>query len=706
MRRIGAVAEQWVEQERDRSVLWLPVFMGAGVLFYYALRFEPPIWAGAAVAVPALIAAIGCPRSRPPLLPIVAAALGFASAQAATARALPLETGLPRHATTVVGIVRAVEVLPAGRRITLEHVRLDGAETTLARLLRIRLRGSDVTPVGTGDLISVRALVRPPPPPAYPGAWDLQRDAFYAGRGGSGFALAPLQRLSPGDPGGIMAFVQRLRESIAARVTAAIPGAAGAVSVTLLTGSATGIPEADHQAFRDSGLAHLLAVAGLHIGIVMGFAFWTARYGLALSEHASLFWPTRKLAAAAALAVGGGYMVLTGMHVPIVRSFSMACLFTLAVLAGRRAVSLRGLGLAAVVLMTVAPQEVPGVSFQMSFSAVLALISGYEALRPWLRRLYGRSWPRRLASHLAALTLTSTLAGTASAPYGAYHFGHVQLYFVVSNMVAVPLTALWVMPAGLMALPLMPFGLERLALVPMGWGATIILWVARTTAAWPAATLPVPHMPAWGLAILSVGLAWLGIWRSRIRLAGILAIGVGIASPCLNCPPDLLVAADGRLLAARTPVGIFVQKARGGSSFIQDAWTQYWADGPVHSMPASGRIADAGIACDEGACLLHPRAHASAALLVRGAKHPEGCSAVSVIVSTEPARGLCPRPWPNLVDRFTVWRYGATAVWLEPGGARILTDRAERGQRPWVQPLPVAHSHRAPALPLAATDDG
>ena len=195
-------------------------------------------------------------------------------------------------------------------------------------------------------------------------------------------------------------------------------------------------------------------------------------------------------------------MVLTGMHVPIVRSFAMACLFTLAVLAGRRAISLRGLALAAMVLMLIEPQEVPGVSFQMSFSAVLALISGYEALRPALRTLHGSGgWQRRFASHLAALALTSALAGTASAPFGAYHFGRIQIYFVIANMVAVPLTALWVMPAGLIALLLMPFGLDWLAYVPMGWGAEAILWVARTTAAWPAATLDVPHMPPWGLAV-------------------------------------------------------------------------------------------------------------------------------------------------------------------------------------------------------------
>ena len=75
-------------------------------------------------------------------------------------------------------------------------------------------------------------------------------------------------------------------------------------------------------------------------------------------------------------------------------------------------------------------------------------------------------------------------------------------------------------------------------------------------------------------------------------------------------------------------------------------------------------------------------------MLARGAQHPDFCAQVSVTVSAEPARGLCPRPWPQLVDRFTVWRNGSAAIWLEPNGARIVTDRAERGDRPWVPPPP------------------
>ena len=255
--------------------------------------------------------------------------------------------------------------------------------------MRIRLQKKDDGDLGSGDSVRIRALIRPPALPSYPGAWDLQRDAFYAGLGASGYALGKAERTTQAVPSGPMRFVQWLREGIAHRVVAVIPGAAGAVSVTLLTGASMAIPEADHAAFRDSGLAHLLAVAGLHIGIVMGFALAISRFGFALSERASLFWPTKKLSAICALAAGGAYMVLTGMHVPIIRSFAMACLLTVAVLADRRPISVRGLALAATVLMLISPQDVPDVSFQMSFSAVLALIAGYEALRPWLRRLHG-----------------------------------------------------------------------------------------------------------------------------------------------------------------------------------------------------------------------------------------------------------------------------------------------------------------------------
>ncbi len=221
------------------------------------------------------------------------------------------------------------------------------------------------------------------------------------------------------------------------------------------------------------------------MGLVMG----ATRIGLALWEWAALRWPCKQVAALTALGAGGGYVLLTGMHVPVLRSFAMAAPGDARRRGGRRAISMRGLAIAALVLMAVAPQEVLGVSFQMSFAAVLALIAGYEALRPALSRIRRRP----MLHHAATLVLTSLLAGAASAPFGAYHFGRVQAYFVLGNLVAVPLTAMLVMPAGLLALALMPLGLEAVALWPMRWGLDAILWVARTVSALPAAVFFVPH---------------------------------------------------------------------------------------------------------------------------------------------------------------------------------------------------------------------
>ncbi|HSU06631.1 MAG TPA: ComEC/Rec2 family competence protein [Acetobacteraceae bacterium] len=684
--------------QQGRFALWLPVFMGTGVLLYFSLRSEPPIWAGVAIALPlALGVALAGPRPRPCLLPLLAAALGFSAAQFATARAPALDA-LPRQAVHLRGTVRALELLPEGRRITLTHVQIEnGAD--LHRSVRLRLRSNDTTPIDTGDTIGVRALVQSPSPPAYPGGWDLQRDAFYAGLAGYGFALGPAELIAHHPVSGFAGWVQALRETIARRFHTALPGARGAVGATLLTGVPSAIPEIDREAFRDSGLAHLLAVAGLHIGIVMGLALGASRLLLASWEYAALRWPTKQISALAALIAGGMYMVLTGMHVPIIRSFAMAGLFTLAVLTGRRAVSVRGLALAATVLMLIEPQEVPGVSFQMSFSAVLALIAGYEALRPHLHALYGDGalW-RRTSLHIVALALTSALAGTASAPFGAYHFGHIQLYFVLANMIAVPLTAIWVMPAGLIALFLMPLGLERLALIPMGWGLSAIIWIARTTAALPYATLDVPHVPPWGLALVALGMAWIGLWRGRIRVAGVVLLVIGLVSPALIRPPDLLVAADARMVGVRTAAGMFVERESGASKFTRDAWRQYWADGPPMLLPSDGIAAEGVVVCTSANCVLRPRTGAMAALLLREGRAPE-CEGVAVVVAIGRTRDRC--RGALLLDRTTVLRQGATAVWLDATGARIVTDQQARGIRPWMPPPPDRHVPPPLDLPLA-----
>ena len=665
--------------ERPRLALWLAVALGMGMLVYFAWPSEPPP-AARWLAPPLLLLALWFGARRPLLglligLPAVGA-LGFALASWEAARMPPAQVP-PRLATILTGVVAEVELLPDGRRVTLRAARFDAGPEE-ARLVRVRLKPQDPARPRPGDTLTLRAMVRPPGAPAHPGGWDFQRAAFFSGLGGSSYALGPATIAAGGTP----PLFAGLRASIEARVATMLPGPRGAIAAALITGGQSAIPPGDLAAMRDSGLAHLLSVSGLHIVAVMGLAFAIMRLGLALS----LRLPGKAIAAMGALAVGAGYLLLSGAEVPMQRSFAMAAITTLALLTGRRALSLRVLALAAAAVMLVQPAAVLGASFQMSFAAVLALIAGWDWLRPRLPQAGPRAtWRRRAALALFAVVATSVLAGLATMPFALHHFGRVQLYGVAANAVAVPITSLLVMPAALAAVLLMPFGLDGAALAAMGWGVEAILAVARLVAGWPGAALAVPPIPAWGLGLCAFGLLWLCLWRRAWRLAGVPLLAAGLLSGIADPPPDLLVSGDGRLIALRTEAGSFLQRQSGASAFIREDWQRLLALPGFAALPQEGEAAEGVLRCRAGACALRPDPAGPEAVLLRGEAPQAACASAAVVVSAEPVRGFC---LARVVDRFAVWRDGPHAVWLRRGGLRVVSDRAWRGDRPWVPPVP------------------
>ncbi len=719
LRRLASLLRAALAIERERLALWLPVCVGVGDAGYFALRAEPRAWPAVGLAA-AGVAMIGFARRGEAVriagAAVAAIAIGFLAALLATGRAPPM-TELPKTASAVSGRIAAIERFADGsRRLTLEHP-LINEDPPIERRLRLRLRHDDDQAMAVGDRVTLRAMLKAPAPPDLPGARDAQREAFFGGLAGSGYALHPATIEQRAVRGGLASRWQALRESIAARIMITLPGTRGAIAATLLTGISSEIPAADREAFAISGLAHLLAVAGLHLGIVMGLTMGGLRMVLAAWEYGALRLPMRQIAAVAALAAGALYMALTGMHLPTVRSLAMASLGVLALLLGRRALSMRGLGLAAMILLLASPASLLEVSFQMSFAAVLALLAGYEALRPWLTRLHGDgSWVRRLWLHAVGLLLTSLLAGAASLPYAAYHFGQIQFYFVLANLAAVPMTALWVMPEGLLSLALMPFGLERLALLPMGWGIDVILWLAHHCAALPGASIAVRAMPLWALAVISIGLIWLCLRRGGWRLLGLLPVGVGLLTPFLCRPPDLMVAADARLIALRVEAAagprLLLEEGSGASPVTLAEWGKSQAiEAPPSYMPEHGSFGP--LTCDAAQGGSGLRAQTVGLGRVQGggggALRPAGspaagspvidCDHVALLVSPVPARSAC-RTLPR-IDRFTVWRDGAQAVWIGPERIIVRSDRDERGTRPWI---PIPGKRRVPALPMAQVE--
>ncbi len=164
-----------------------------------------------------------------------------------------------------------------------------------------------------------------------------QRFLYFAGVGGTATGFAPLTVLppSPGESPEAAIWIAQLRATITARVLAVLPGDTGAVAAALIAGDESKISMPMQQAYRDSGLAHLLSISGLHIAIVAGFVMFLVRTGLALWERVALRHPIKKWAALAALAAAGAYALLAGWTVPTQRSFLMSGLVLVAMMIDR-----------------------------------------------------------------------------------------------------------------------------------------------------------------------------------------------------------------------------------------------------------------------------------------------------------------------------------------------------------------------------------
>ena len=484
--------------------LWVPVLFGAGNGLYLTLPVEPVGWIAPAAAGLFALAALLLRGHTAPALGLIALALlaaGVAAADWRTDRvSAPVLAG-PIGPTDVSGRVVWVGAGDGPQRYLLDRVIIEGLapEETPER---VRLSARSTGPDGLaspGTWLMARASLRPPPAPAEPGAWDFARQAWFLRIGAVGFAYgAPAPLAAPdGEGGSLLSLLSQARHWVSARILAHTTASAGPFAAALLTGDRSAIEKKTLRAMRDSGLAHLLAISGLHVGLVAGFIFFAARGLLALIEPVALRMPIKKWAAGCALLGAAAYLLLSGMSVPTQRAFVMVGVVLLAIMLDRASISMRLIALAALLVLTIAPESMLGPSFQMSFAAATALIATYEAARGFFARLAARGGlALRPLVYAAGVTVTSLVAGIATGPFAVYHFNRIADYGLLANLGAVPITGFWIMPWGLVALVLMPFGLEGIALAPMGWGIDAVVWIARQVAAQPGAVTLVPAMPA------------------------------------------------------------------------------------------------------------------------------------------------------------------------------------------------------------------
>ena len=663
-----------LQGQRGYLFPWLPVCFGLGVGGFFLCRQEPAVamlWAIAGGAAVLLGVARRLPEaSRPVALAIGFVLCGFVVAGARAQAVAGPVLGWRYYGPVEGRIVDIDRSASDAVRLTLDRVVLERvAPDKTPDRVRVALHGEQgfiepkpyMTVILTGHL-------SPPSGPVEPGGFDFQRHAWFQGIGAIGYTRVPVLMLEP-PPAQASLFGLRMRLSAAIR--AALPGETGAVAAAVTTGDRSGVSRGTLEALRASNLAHLLAISGLHMGLLVGFVFACLRYGLALNSWAALYLPTKKIAAMLALVVATGYLALSGGNVATERAYIMAAVALLAVVADRRAISLRAVAVAALVVLVLRPEAMLGPGFQMSFAATTALVAAFE----WLRKIGPLRMPR-LARPVFALAVSSFVAGLATAPIGAAHFNTVSHYGLVANLLAVPIMGTLVVPSAVIAACLAPLGLEAVGLVPMGIGLEGILFIAGWVAGLEGAVGHVPRPPLAVLPCLALGFLWLILWQGRRgRLVGALPVLLAGMLWIAAERPVALIADTGGLVGIMQEGQRALSKPR-GAGFVARNWLENDGDGTDQEAAAARWEAGAqGMRQAEIGTV--PLWHVFGKKQVASLRDcPEGGI---VIVSHSRDAALPCDVWDPRRLRET----GALALYAGAEGIEIKTARAVSGRRMW-----------------------
>lgn len=675
-----------VADQRDRWFLWLAPGFGAGIALYFALPEEPPLWVGGACALIAVPALLFRRFAGAPVVAVVAAAgLGVSVALLHTARvdAPVLEKRIGPVA--VSGVIESASPDEANRwRLVLARPVIErlAPEDTPVRV-RINVRRVDGDPA-PGRLLHVRAALLPPPEPVAPGAFDFARRAYFQRLGAVGFAYGRARVTRVAGASGIRARLNAVRHAVTARIMAGLSYPENAIAAALITGERRAIPSALQEAVRAAGLAHLLAISGLHFALVAGLLYAASRTALACIPYVALRFPIKKWAAAGAFGGACAYLAISGASIPSQRAFLMLAIVLLAVVLDRTPISMRLVAVAAAAVLALSPESLLGPSFQLSFAAVVALVAFYEAnarrIAAWGRDL---RWARRTTLYVLGIALTTVIAGAATAPFAVHHFNRFAVYGVAANLVAVPIAGLWIMPWAIVALALMPLGLDSVALAPMGWGIDAVVRVAREVASWPGAVLHVPAVPDSWPILVGFGGLWLALWRGPLRLAGLFPLAAAAAAAALERPPDVILGRQPQAYAVRVENG-GLAVSPGTRGFARAVWLE--RAGRAEAVPWRGRSTPDSewFACGSLGCIRSGGPdRPSVAIVTHPAALAEDCPSAEIVLgSVAIDRRACRGP-RLVVDQRDRYRRGAHAIWLDGGPAAVKTVAGYRGRRPW-----------------------
>ncbi len=664
------------------------MFLGLGQAVYFSLKTQP---SDVLLVIALPIAIAGMWLSRHYVIPffcclmLVFALAGGGIVQAHLYKLQGPVLKKTLYSENLQGKILSLEPRNGRTRLVIAPEGIAGlSQDKLPRKVRLSIRGDiDAQP---GDFFSGKAKIFPLSVPETPGDPDFARNLYFDGMGATGFVLGRSYRIDrdQAPQTGFFQAIEKIRLAIMARINSGLEPVKAGLANAILVGERGGVAPDLAENLRKSGLAHLLAISGLHMGLLCGVVFFTVRFGLALLPSVALRYPIKKWAAMAGFVIGGFYLLLSGATVPTQRAFVMTAIVLFAVLVDRRAISLRLVAIAAVIVMVLRPDAILGASFQLSFAAVTALVAFYQG-RGGLLVSPQRDLPvwQRIGRYLFALFITGIMVTAVTAPIIGFHFGRISLLGVVSNLVAIPLMAFWIMPGIVAVLVLLPFGLEGIALGFLAPGLDLLIALAHLVGRQDWGLWHIAQPSALAVIFIMMALLWLVIWRQHVLwLFAILPAVGGAIAFFFAQSPDFLVGGDQKDWAFyRNQEDDLVFNDR-ISRFHRDIWNARFGTGFAPDKRADTR-------CDQQRCWF--KKNGKAIVISEKIDNPFYLcrhADVIVILKQDFPVSACKGSGksPLIVDDDVLWWQGGVAVFLgdHQGPAHYVTVRQTSGKWPWI----------------------
>lgn len=592
MHRFGIWFKEQFDSEQTRWFLWMPVLFGLGIGLYFLLPAEISIW-WTLLVIESLIALAVIFRFNLPVLALLmilaVVTLGFTDIQL---KSVYLNKGSEikkQEITYVSGQISKIDYNYRGNQrlllINAENFEKDRRFGTV----RISTRQKNSS-LKVGQCVEAAANLMPVAKPAMVGGYQFDRKAYFEGIKANGFALSQIYEADCTVETPLTTkfryAVDELRLKIINHIRSVLPANQASIAAAIVAGEQGVINRQIIQNYRDSGLAHFLSISGLHMSMIAGLMFFLIRLIVAFIPPLALRYDSKKLAAVFAILISIFYLLISGAQIPAQRAFIMNFIVVLGIFLGRKAISMRTIAWAALIVLVISPQALIGASFQMSFAAVVALIAFYEKyagrLQKFLKGGEAQSLWLKICKvvwiYIIGILVADFVASLATMPFAVYHFNKISIYTTITNLLAGPIIGLIIMPFVLIALLLMPFGLDYLPLKLVGFGIELVNEITAYVSSLPYAGYQVLSMPLWGLNAIVFGGLWLCLWNMPWRKWGWLLIALGVLSIFTVKSPDVMIDEEASLLAVKDKQGELVILPARGNYFTKQMWLEKTAN--------------------------------------------------------------------------------------------------------------------------------